>query len=309
MTGVAAPAVLGVDIGGSKTHGLRVEHGEVVREAMAGSANMASVGVQAAGRVLDELFDRLGLDSIAAVCVGAAGADTPEGRDRLTRLVAQRLPSAALTVVHDTRLVLAAAELDEGVVVISGTGSVGWGMRRDGQEVRAGGWGYLLGDEGSGYGLARDAVREALRDADCGRAPGPVALRLVAECGLERPDQLLDLFYAQPERRWWAQRAGAVVALAVAGDATAVRLVDQAADALADLAVVVAGRLALTGPVVLAGGLVVNQPALRIRVSERLAAQGMSDVRVLQGDPVRGAVRLAEELLAHALTTPEGNSP
>lgn len=309
MTGTPTRAVLGVDVGGSTTRGLRVEHGEVIRKALADTANMASVGVEAAGRALDELFDRLGRDDVAAVCVGAAGADTPEGRQRLARLVAQRVPGAAVSAVHDARLVLAAAGLDEGLVVISGTGSAGWGVCRDGREARAGGWGYLLGDEGSGYALARDAVRVALADVDSGRPPGRVACRLVEECGLDRPDRLLDHFYAKLERRWWAQRAGAIVSLAVDGDPAATKLVDHAADALADLTDVVARRLGLAGPVVLAGGLLVNQPALQIRVRQRLDARGMTGVRVLEADPVCGAVRLAEELLGSPLSAAGRDRP
>ena len=121
---MGAGAVLGLDIGGSKTQGLLVDGADVVAEAFAGSANIASVGEQEAGRQLDALLSGLEGYAVAAACAGAAGADTPEGEARLARLLQGRLPDARVRVVHDSWLLLAAAGLDTGVAVISGTGSV-----------------------------------------------------------------------------------------------------------------------------------------------------------------------------------------
>lgn len=71
-----------------------------------------------------------------------------------------------------------------------------------------------------------------------------------------------------------------------------------AADALADMAARVADRIGVVGPIVLAGGQAVHQPLLQERVRQRLAARAITDVRVLDEDPVHGAVRLARALLA-----------
>jgi len=293
---VSRDTVLGLDIGGSKTHGVRDEDGTIVREALAGSANLSSVGAEEAARQLDVILDRLGRDGVAVVCAGAAGVDTPEGGARLRRLLQDRLPGARVTVVHDTRLILAAAGLDEGVVAISGTGAVAWGRRRSGGEARAGGWGYLLGDEGSGYWVGREAVRHALARLDRAEPADRLAQQLAADCGLQRAEELLDHFYAKPERRYWAGRARVVFELAGAGDEASADIVAAAAAALADLAAAVCTRLDLRGPVVLAGGLAVHQPALQEGVRARLAERGISDVRVLDCDPALGAVRLARHL-------------
>lgn len=286
--------VLGLDIGGSKTHGL-LDSPAGICEALAGSANLASVGAIEAGRQLDAVLDRLDARDVTAVCAGAAGVDTPDGAARLRDLLAQRLPDAAIRVVHDSELILAAAGLDAGIAVIAGTGSVAWGRRDDGTTARAGGWGYLLGDEGSGYWVAREAVRHALRGVDRCK-PNRLGQQLAADCGLQHPDQLLDHFYAQPNRRYWAGRAHVVFELAAASDEHARSIVAAAADALADLARNVARRLDWTGPVVLAGGLAVHQPTLQAAVRTRLATDGHTDVRVLDVDPVRGAVALAHQL-------------
>ena len=169
------PVVVGVDIGGSKTHGVRVASGgEVLAEKVVGSANIESVTRAQADAALDELFDALGRDGIDVVCAGSAGINTPAQEEWLAGMISRRAPGAKVVIAHDTRLILATPEFDTGIAVICGTGSVAWGRNEAGETARAGGWGYLLGDEGSGYWVAREAVRHALRQADRGLAADPL---------------------------------------------------------------------------------------------------------------------------------------
>lgn len=293
---MGAGAVLGLDIGGSKTHGVRRDSGGGTVQALGGSANIRSVDPQEAAAQLDLILEELGTVDVRAVCAGAAGGDSPATLARIRELLAARLPSVPITVVHDTRLILAAAGLDEGVAVISGTGSVSWARRADGEQARAGGWGYLLGDEGSGYRVAIRAVRHALTLADRGEPADQLARALTRECGLQDPGDLLDHVYARPQRRYWADRAGTVFRLAERGDPPSRAIVAEAARALSDLATTVAARLDTAGPVVLAGGLATNQPQLCDDVRSLLRSRGLHDVRVLDTDPVHGAVLLAEQL-------------
>lgn len=288
-------AVLGLDIGGSKTMAVRAEDGVVVAQARAGSANVASVGADAAGAQLDLILERVGGDGVRAVCAGAAGADTPEGRARLQDLLAQRLPDAMIRVVHDSELVLAAAGLDEGIALISGTGSVAWG-RHAGRTARAGGWGYLLGDQGSGYWVAREAVCRALAAVDRGAPADALGLALAAECGLRSTEQLLDHFYNHTDRRYWARRARVVIEAAQRGDRAGREILATAVADLAELVGTVADRLRYAGPVIVAGGLAVHQPLLQDELRRTLAGRGLDDMRVLELDPVHGAVRLAGQL-------------
>jgi glucosamine kinase len=285
--------VIGIDIGGSKTHGIRSVDGMPVGEAVAGSANIAAVGVAEAGRQLDALLARLDPTGVDAVCAGAAGADGAESIGALERLLAARMPGARVLVVHDARLVIAAGGLDAGVALISGTGSVAWGTRPDGTEARAGGWGHLLGDEGSGYRIALDAVRHALDRMDAGMPVDALTTALLDSCRLAAREQLIDHVYDTQDRRYWAERAGTVVELAGTGDAAAGAILAAAADALTALAARVLDRLGSPGPVVLGGGLVVHQPLLQQAVRDRLSHV---EVRVLTEAPVAGALRLATTL-------------
>jgi len=291
--------VVGLDIGGSKTHALAVDMlsgDQAIQEVMAGSANLSSVGATEVARQLTAVFDQLGRDGITAVCAGAAGVDSPAQERRLRDLVHTQVPGASVQIVHDTQLILAAAGTDDGIALIAGTGSVAWGKSANGSTSRAGGWGYLLGDEGSGYWLGRQAVRHALAGVDRADPPDQLTLRLTADCGLEQPGQLLDQFFANPERRYWADHSRLVFELACAGDEASRQLVDESATALVGIASEVGAALGMAGPVVLAGGLLVHQPQLQLAVREGLLLNGFRDIRVIDRDPAHGALQLARRL-------------
>ncbi len=292
-------AVVGVDIGGSKTHAVRTnQDGVVVAEVTAASANFESVSRAAALRELDRIFDGVGHDGIDVVCVGSAGINTPDQENDLAAVISERAPGAKVLVAHDTRLILAAAELDQGIGVISGTGSVAWGRNAEGRTARTGGWGYLLGDEGSGYWVTREAVRHVLRRRDNGLEPDQLSLELAAAADAAQPYDLLGRFYAEPSRRYWAQRSVIVFQLAAAGDPVCAAIIAETAKALITTIVAVAEQIAQPGPVALGGGLVVHQLALQDLVRAGLAEHGIRDVRVLDREPVFGAVYLARQYLA-----------
>ena len=300
--------LLGLDIGGSKTHAISRRPGAEDLEIFTGTANLASVGEAEAGRQFDLVFAQLAErapgEPVDAICAGAAGVDTPGTEARLRALIASRAPQARLQIVHDTQLILAAAGLETGLVVISGTGSAAYGRDATGRSARAGGWGYLLGDEGGGYSIARAAVRHALRLVDQGLPVDRLSRQLAADGGRQRPGQLFDDFYANPERRYWADRARVVFALADAGDPAAAAIITSAAQDLADLVRTVAAVLgSVPEPVVLAGGVLVHQPRLQQALAEALANDGLCDLRVLDRDPAVGAVRLAEQLSMDAAQT------
>lgn len=286
-------SVIGLDIGGSRTHGVRAVDGAIVAEAFGRSANVASVGADVAGTVLAEVVAALGTDGVAAVCAGAAGAGSPEPAALVTELIAQLVPGAAVQVVHDARLLLAAAGLDAGIAVVSGTGSAAWGIRDDGTSARAGGWGYLLGDEGSAYAVAIAAVRHVLGRSDAGQPPDRLTGALLDRCGLDRPEQLVEHAYRHPDRAYWAEHARIVGELA--WDRAADTLLGDAAAALAALVRTVTTRLEFAGPVVLAGGFLTHQPRLQTLLRDQLPG---AEVIVLEVAPVHGAVRLAQRCLA-----------
>ncbi|HSN37962.1 MAG TPA: BadF/BadG/BcrA/BcrD ATPase family protein [Arthrobacter sp.] len=292
----SAGAVIGLDIGGTKTRGVRFENGRPVADESVGSSNVQNVSPAEAARHLGELFARIGGGTVARVYAGAGGIDTAEDAAALAALIAPHVPAARITVVHDSRLLLAAGGASTGVAVIGGTGSAAWGRNSRGGEARAGGWGYLLGDEGSGYWLGREAVRHSLRRMNQGQEPDELTTALLASCGVDDPNKLIALFHSPDTgRRYWAERARLVVAAADAGHAASRELIDQAGEDLAALALQTVRQLGVEGPVILGGGLGMNVPRLQASFRSTLAAAGITDVRVLDRDPVFGVLQLVAE--------------
>lgn len=255
-------------------------------------ANVAALSPGLAERRLTALLAELGSVHPVACCAGAAGAEVPEARARLEQLLQRLLPGCRVSVVHDTRLVLAAAGFETGIALIAGTGSVAYGRDRRGRESRAGGWGWLLGDDGSAAWLAREAARDVLRRADAGESLGPLGEAFMAAASARGGAELTGRLHSFREPRRWAALAHVVFDTADE-DPGAQALVAQAADGLAGLVDRVRKALSFKGPVVLAGGLILNHPQLEREVRRRL---GRGTVR-LEEPPVAGAVRLAESAL------------
>jgi N-acetylglucosamine kinase-like BadF-type ATPase len=245
---------------------------------------------------LADLFARIGGGTVTRVYAGAGGIDTDDDAAALAALIEPHVPGAKITVVHDSRLLLAAGRATTGVAVIAGTGSAAWGRNAEGEEARAGGWGYLLGDEGSGYWLGREAVRYSLRRMNQGLPVDQLTAALLESCGVEDPNRLISLFHSPDTgRRFWAQQARPVVEAAAAGHVASQQLVDQAGSDLAALAVQALGKLGIDGPVILGGGLGMNVLPLQEAFRKHLAAAGITDVRVLDQEPVFGILQLVAE--------------
>jgi glucosamine kinase len=286
--------VLGLDIGGTRSRAQLCVDGTVVAEGKAASASLVAVGAARAKAALTDLLAQLPLDPLRrldVVCVGSAGVSVPATRHFLTEHLAPLTRSGQVMIVKDAALILPAAGLDAGIALICGTGSIAVG-RYQGRQVQSGGWGYLLGDEGSGYWMVRAALRVLLDRRDRGVPLGELGDRLLVATGTCDIGVLHELFYAETHPWHWAGYAPLVLRSA---DPSAAAITAAAADALAGLAVSAAERLGAPPglPVILSGGLFRQaelETAVRIAIEE---ARPGSDMRVLACPPVAGAVRLA----------------
>lgn len=286
---MTAEAVLGLDIGGSSSRARLVLEGRTVAEANGPGANVALIDAKLVEQRLTELIAQLGSPRPAACCAGAAGSEVPAARRRLEDLLARLLPGTKVMVVHDTRLILAAADVDVGIALIAGTGSVAYARNSDGREATAGGWGWMLGDEGSGAWIVRAALRELMRRREGGEPLGELGERLFSAIGTSDLLETIGRMQGYHEAGQWAAFAGAV--FDAAGDPGAVRIIDTAAQSLAQLAGRAGAKVGVKGPVVLAGGLMTNYPDLLARVQAQI-----EESAVLREEPVAGAVRLAQRL-------------
>jgi N-acetylglucosamine kinase-like BadF-type ATPase len=295
--------VIGVDAGGTKTVGLLAdESGAVVREARAGGANLVSQGELGVEKALYEVLN--GLDSqapVAAICLGIAGVDRIEEKDLIHGVLARLgFRRSAVRIVNDAFVALVAGAPEGiGIVVVAGTGSMAYGADAHGKTARSGGWGYLLGDEGSAFWLGHAAVRQGVRAAD-GRGPDTALYqKICSEVGVDHPSGLVKWFYDQEHTRTRVARLAAVVQQAADdGDESARALLDQAAQHLARAARAVARQLDFDAPysLVLSGGAFRACPSLYARVEASLDLPAARVVR-LDAEPATGAVKLALDLL------------
>jgi N-acetylglucosamine kinase-like BadF-type ATPase len=288
------PRLLGIDIGGTRSRA-RLCTGQITTESQGPGASLPAAGRDQAGAALAGLLNDLKLDQtqqLDAICVGSAGLSVPGAREFLNEQLAPLTRPGALTVVTDVQLVLPAAGLTEGVAVVCGTGSVAVG-RHDGRTVQVGGWGFLLGDEGGGYWVVREALRVLLDRRDHDEPDGQLGKDLMAATGAEDLAALHRLVYQQPHRPSdWARHASLVLDSA---DPAAAAIAARAADAAASLAAAAVRELESprTLPVVLAGGLLGNA-AFRHAARQAVAqALPKAEVTVLADEPVAGAIRLA----------------
>ena len=248
--------VLGIDGGGSQTRCVVADlSGRVLTKGTAGPSNPLTVGVEAAGKAIansvEAAINKCGsvVHRFRVACLGVAGVDRPYSREALRREVMALDIAERLLVVPDAAVALAGATgCGVGVVVISGTGSIAYGVNVEGETARAGGWGWMVDDEGSAYDIGRRAMTTALMAYDGRGEQTTLADKVKAELGLEDLSELIDRLYVSGMKSHEVAALSLVVAEAAAeGDEVAIRILREAGVQLGRAAGAVIRRLRLRG--------------------------------------------------------------
>ncbi|MGW0336276.1 N-acetylglucosamine kinase [Streptomyces sp. NPDC003011] len=297
---LSRPLVVGIDVGGTKTH-LRAFAGEtrVADHVRPSSGWRPHDPVAAAGWLAALVAGALPAGARpSAVAVGGHACETPRQAARIRTALRPHLDAPAL-VMGDAELLVPAAGLDRGVGLVAGTGSVAVGRLADGSPVQVGGWGAVLGDEGGSAGLVREAVRAVWAAHDRGEDPDALAEELVAAFGVaEVPALGAALESATDVSAEWGRHAPAVFAAAEAGSPLAGRVVTGGGRALAALVERLAARGVPVEDVVIAGSTVLAQHALYDAFVSSLAERVPgARPRPLGVAPVEGAVAMARSLV------------
>lgn len=293
--------VAGIDAGATKTRAFAVGRaGEVVGRGAGGGGNLLT-SPDPQGAIGAALREALGGRDLAAVVLSCAGGDREAERDKGRSILSSLVgPGVRIEVTHDAIAALYAGNPQGcGVVLISGTGSIAYGRNAEGDESRAGGWGWLIGDEGSAVWVGLEGLRAASHHADGRGAPTAITAHLLRELGVEELTDALPLLYGRPHPSPAVVASARAVARAASGnDLIAVGIVHRGANALARAASVVAMSLGLgDGPVYLAGGAFEQIPALANQVRmELLGVLPRAAVEPVREEPAMGAARLAAKL-------------
>ncbi|WP_258905672.1 N-acetylglucosamine kinase [Actinokineospora sp. UTMC 2448] len=280
---------MGVDAGGTTTRAVAVDAaGTIVGRGAAGGANPNSNGVDAAAaNMAAAVGAALGGRPCAGCLIGMAGSSKlyadPTVFARFAAALADVGAAEPPVVVSDAEVAFASGATEaDGTVLIAGTGSIAMRIAGHRRAATAGGYGWLLGDEGSAFWLGREAVRAALDGLQREAPSGPFVSAVLAEAGANAFGELITVVNAAPPI---ALARFAPLVSAHAGDPVAADIIERAALGLAGLAT----RVRRTGPVVIAGSVAAPDTPVGVRVRELLSHL---DVRTA-ADGVLGAARLA----------------
>lgn len=294
---------LGIDGGGSKTLAILVdEQGRELGRGQAGSANYANVGLEQAKASIYQAVAAAraqapGPVEVRNAWIGLAGIDTPQARHDFTPHLRALAPHVLLT--NDAELGLSALPQAVGIVLIAGTGSIALGRDLHGNVQRSGGWGHILGDEGSGYALGQQALQAVVRAVD-GRGPATTLMhRILEHWQLTNPYDLISHIYPLGDKAMIAQLSTRVLQAAREGDVVAKEIIRHAAEELALAVSAVYKKLDFAGQplaVALCGGLLIHEGAFRQQVIEQLGQRLTLGEIALVDEPARSAAQGASNL-------------
>jgi N-acetylglucosamine kinase-like BadF-type ATPase len=305
--------IISVDGGGTSTEVVLADiHGTPVGEGHSGPSNAKAVGVEAAMKSLDDgikaAFESAGLapEPVAVASLGLAGFDRDEDREILSKWAdgGSVVQIGKLILTNDGQLVLAAGTSEGwGVGIIGGTGSIAVGKSPSGEFARAGGWGHLIGDEGSAYKLVMDTLRFIAKSVD-GRMPREATSQILNQkvmhaLGLtDDPNGIVSVIY-QPEydRARLASLAPSIIEAIRAEPRLIPVLLKPAGIELAEAALSVARKLQIPAgklPVGLAGSFLLGTQEIRDALVLHLERQGYQpEIREVPR-PVLGGLVLAK---------------
>ena len=208
-------------------------------------------------KVLQEIKAKAGDGQVRAVYAGITGiGNRPESAHAVKSIFKNFFPNAKIEIVIDMVLGYRSHfEIGEGIFLYAGTGSIAIHINQTGEIIRAGGWGYLLGDEGAGYWMGREAIRRVVSALDMKLRLESFESEILREIGTNDWDGIKAFVYSK-DRSVIASLARTVIDLANSGDETATDIVLTAADYLVDLVQqieLVSGKRNL--PVVFGGGI------------------------------------------------------
>lgn len=293
---------VGIDGGGTKTVCAVSDGSRVLAQARAGSCKATAVGAEMAaanlrGTIRESLATaKVAANDVACCCAGIAGISLPEVRAVVEQVLHDEFGERCMIVGDDQIALEAAFRGGPGIVVIAGTGSICVGRNAKGIVARAGGYGPVVSDEGSGNWLGRRAVSRVLLSLDAG-ASGHLTRRILKAWECAGQNELLHVANtAQP--RAFAILFPQIVEAEKEGDALSHRLLSEAGKELGRLVAAVYARLGEPDEVTVrgTGGVLEHSATVRAALAEELRA-AVPNARYDSAtvEPVQGALYLASQ--------------
>lgn len=296
--------ILGVDGGGTKTLALLGDmDGNVLARGMTGPSNYNAIGFDAACSALENAIQIARKEhpgEISALCLGIAGAGRKEDVELFQTWAALTFSKTLIKIASDAEILLmAGAPPGPALALICGTGSIVYGRTINGELVRAGGWGYLFGDEGSGYSIGVAALRAVMQAYD-GRGPETILSDLILErYSLQTVPELIPAIYGREAPRLVIATLPDLVEQAAGqGDSMAIAILEGSALELARTIAVVYAKLGTSSAsLVITGGTILHGVHLQKAFNHACETQRLAFTVVhYVAEPAECALRLARRL-------------
>jgi len=291
--------LIGADVGGTKTAVAVSRDGKIVGRADGpGAAVRPGRALASASTIIEVVraaLSEAGRLQGDVLVVGAAGAGRQPERDELRTALRNENLTSHVLVTTDIEIALSGAFADgPGIVVSAGTGSVAVGRDQQGNRHRIGGYGWQMGDEGSGYAIGRASLGAVSRARD-GRSPPTALSERILQATRSADFDALIRWAAGASPAEVAALAPHVVAVGAAGDPLAQGITDYAARELSQLAICLLPKMQLTPPVRVAvtGGLLSPDQPLRRALLAKLREEPSFQPTEAPVDAVAGALMLA----------------
>lgn len=296
--------ILGVDGGGTKTLALLGDlNGNVLGRGLSGSSNANGVGFDAACSALEAAINVACKDhegEISAICLGLAGAGRKEEIAQFQNWALHTFPKTVVKVVSDAEVLLAAGVTSgPAIALICGTGSIVYGRTVTGELIRAGGWGYLFGDEGSGYAIGSAALRAVMQAYDGRRSKTLLTELVLKRYELRSPPGLIRRIYgAELPPSTVAALTDLVEQAAERGDSVAIAILEEASRELARAIAAIYSQLGSPAvPLILTGGTILHGRYLLKAFNRTCEMQGLAFTTVhYVVEPAEIALKLAWQL-------------
>ena len=238
--------IIGVDSGGTSTKTIAYDlEGNKLAETTTGFGNLLNNIEEALTNIqtsLENIFEKLGEEHCELVVLGVAGVDSGDFRPIIEDALKKYSPK--VVILNDAWLAHnALLSGEDGALIIAGTGSIVIGKYEE-KEGRVGGWGNLLGDEGSGYDIARKLIQKILTAFDRGRGYTPLEENFMKEANFNSPFELVKFVYSKSKDQI-ADLSMYIVEAAEQGDQEAIRLFELAGIDLAKQAVMLLKKLGM----------------------------------------------------------------
>lgn len=319
--------ILGIDGGGSKTLAsiasvlpvaeLRKLDLQIVGSGSSGPSNVRAVGIDQAcvniDKAIHEALQQAKLDfsEVAAICFSLAGAGRPEEKSLIRDWAVHRYKDSQIVVTDDIEPLRLAAKYEQcsfdsssglddwkrSITLIAGTGSIASGCDENDVTVRVGGWGYLLGDDGSGFAMGLSGLRSICRAHDQSLSLTEMQRALLERIQIRAPTQLVAWLYQSQIPRPLVADLATIILEYSDRDSGAKAIVEQSVVAMVESIRLVSQRLSFTPrsySLALSGGILKHHPWLVDRLLIVLERDQLAPLRThFIEHPIFGALIIA----------------